>query len=465
MDEWKVPGLAVAVVQNGDVILSEGYGYRDLDEQLPVTSNTLFAIGSSSKSFTVAILGMLVDDGLLDWDEPVQTYLPDFRLMDPVATQQMTPRDLVTHRSGLPRHDLVWYGSGLTRAEMYQRLRYLEPNEEFRAVWQYQNLMYMTAGYLAGQVTGSTWEALVRARIFQPLRMGRSNTSVHDSQMTDDFAYPYAKMGETVHQIDFRNIDEIGPAGSINSSASAMIRYVQLLLQNGKYGEEQLLSEANARQMQTPQMAMSRPIRYQELGHTSYGMGLFITTYRGELLVHHGGNIDGFSALLSFMPHDSVGVIVLTNLSSSPVPTIVTRGIYDRILGLPPVDWSGLTRERLAENEGRERAGAEPVAGTSLSHELIEYAGEYGHPAYGVITITVDGERLRARYRDHSTPLEHFHYDVFELPENPRIPFSGIRVLFRYNKAGTIDQLLVPLEPAIDDILFTRIEESEPEQD
>jgi CubicO group peptidase (beta-lactamase class C family) len=462
MEEWKIPGLAIAVVKDGEVILSKGYGYRDVDEQRPVTARTLFAIGSITKSFTVTLLGMIQDEGKLDWDEQVRHYLPDFQLHDEVATEYMTPRDLVTHRSGLPRHDLLWYGSDLTRRQLYERLRYLEPSREFRAAWQYQNLMFMTAGYLAEQIEGGRWEDLVRRRILEPLGMPRSNFSVNDMQKADDFAYPYHENDGDVRQIDFRNIDEIGPAGSINSSVQEMAHYVQFHIDKGKHGDEQLLSQSNAEQMQMPQMAMQGAIQYDELGHTSYGMGLFVTTYRGRKLVHHGGGIDGFISLLSFMPRERVGMIVLTNMTgNNPAPTLVTRGVYDRVLGLEPVDWVGRTQEQQAKareaEEGADDDGDRRVEGTALSHELAEYAGDYAHPAYGVVEVEVNGEGLVAHFNGESSRLERFHYDVFELPEDPLVPFGGLKVLFRYDKRGEIDQLLVPLESAVDDIVFERV--------
>lgn len=463
MEEWKVPGLAIAVTKDGEVVFSKGFGYRDVDEGRPVTSGTLFAIGSISKSFTVTVLGMLEDEGLLDWDEPVRTYLPDFRLHDEVASEHMTPRDLVTHRSGLPRHDGLWYGSDLTRREMYERLRYLEPNRDFRAVFQYQNLMFMTTGYLAGQLAGNTWEELVRARIFEPLGMTRSNFSVDESQRSDDFAYPYVKVEEDIRQVDFRNLDEIGPAGSINSSVAEMIRYVQFHIERGKHGDEQLLSEGNAVQMQTPQMVIPGGIEYDELGHTSYGMGFFVTTYRGHKLVHHGGGIDGFISLLSFMPRERIGMIVLTNLSgNNPVPTIVTRGVYDRLLGLEPVDWVGRVKEQQAKAEEAEEEGEREerglrVEGTSPSHATADYAGTYEHPGYGRIDVKLAGDQLEGTFNGVSSLLEHFHYDVFQAREDPLNPFSGAKVIFLYNKKGEIDRLLVPLEPNVDDIIFTRV--------
>ncbi len=465
MTEWKVPGLAIAVIKDGQVVLSKGYGYRDVDQKLPVTPRTLFAIGSITKSFTVTALSILADEGKLDWDEPVLTYLSDFRLKDEVATLHMTARDLVTHRSGLPRHDGLWYGGEFGRRQLYDRLRHLEPSRDFRAVFQYQNLMFMTAGLLAGQLSGVSWESLVRARILDPLGMSRSNFSVSESPRSDDFAYPYTRVEEDVRQIGFRNIDEIGPAGSINSSVEEMIRYVQLHMDKGMYNGTRILSEANAEQMQTPQMVIPGAVTYEELGHSSYGLGLIVTTYRGRKLVHHGGGIDGFISLLAFMPSEKLGMIVLTNLSgNNPVPTIVTRGVFDRTLGLEPVDWLGRIKDQQAKADEAEKAGEKQdvkVEGTAPSHALSDYVGQYEHAGYGLLSVELDGEaHLRAEYQDNASRLEHYHYDVFQVAEDPLNPFSGGKLLFLYNLKGEIDRVAVPLEPAVEEIVFTRVAEA-----
>jgi hypothetical protein len=308
-----------------------------------------------------------------------------------------------------------------------------------------------------------TWEELVRRRIFEPLGMSRSNFSVDESQRSDDFAYPYTLIGDDVRQIDFRNIDEVGPAGSINSSVEEMIRYVQFHIDAGKYGDEQLLSENNARQLQTPQMAIQSNIEYDELGHSAYGMGFIVGAYRGHKLVQHGGGIDGFISLLSFIPRERVGMIVLTNLSGdNPVPTIVTRRVIDRLLGLEPVDWAARVREqqakmREAEERAEEEGHAYRVEGTSPSHPLADYVGKYEHPGYGVIRVELEDGALRATFNDGSVALRHFHYDVFEVPEDPLVPLGELKLMFRYDKKGEIDWLLVPFEPSVDDIVFTRV--------
>jgi len=470
MAEWKVPGVAVAAFKNGKVVLAKGYGYRNIEEKLPVTDKTLFAIGSNSKSFTATLLGMLVDDGKIDWDKPVREYLPDFRLYDPFASEQMTPRDLVCHRSGLPRHDALWYASSLTREQLFQRLRYLEPTKSFRTTYQYQNLMFMTAGYLAGQVEDSKWEDLVRARIFSPLDMKRSNFSVEESQRDSDFSYPYEERENKVVRIPFRNIDEIGPAGSINSSVEEMARYIQFHIDQGKVGEEQLLSKANSREMQRPQMVAGGDPPHKELGYSSYGLGLSVTAYRGRKLVQHGGGIDGFISAMAWLPNDKIGVMVLSNFSgNNPVPTLVTRNLFDRLLGLDQVDWVGRTLEQQkkqekAQQESEKKKLAERKEGTKLSHALADYAGSYEHPAYGRIQINAGGTGLQYQYLGISGNLNHYHYDIFEVEKVPGNPLAETKVTFLYDKKGDIDRVTVPLEPSVEDIVFSRVDEESMKQ-
>lgn len=263
---WNVPGLAIAIVKDDEVIYSGGFGHRNIEGNLPVTPNTIFAIGSSTKAFTALGLGILVDDGKLDLDKPVHEYLPDFRLYNRFATEKMTPRDLVTHRSGLPRHDLMWYGSGFTSEEMYKRLRYLQPSKDFRETWQYQNLMYMTAGYLIEQISGNAWEDFTRERIFTPLGMERSNFSVDVSARASDHARPYRLNDEKVpDEIPFRNISEIGPAGSINSSVAEMANWVKLNLSGGQFDDTTVVSSSVLQDMHTPHMVLSSISPHREL--------------------------------------------------------------------------------------------------------------------------------------------------------------------------------------------------------
>ena len=460
LKNWDVPGVAIAVVQDGHVILSKGYGFRNVNKQLPVTPKTLFAIGSSTKSFTVTGLGILVDEGKLDWDKPVREYLPSFHMADEFTTERMTPRDLVTHRSGLPRHDLMWYNSPLSRKEIFDRLRYLEPSKDFRTTFQYQNLMFMTAGYLAGQIADKPWELFTREQVFAPLGMNSSNFSVTDSQKAGDYALPYRKVKEEVKEIPFRNIDQIGPAGSINSNAEDMTKYLLMHMSLGRSGGKQILSQNNDVQMQTPQMVIPGGIRWTEVGHSSYGMGFFITTYRGHKLVHHGGNIDGFSALVTFMPQDKIGMVILTNMNGSVLPTVVSYNVFDRLLGLDQVGWTA----RLKEDEKKQKESADEAKKKGLtakkpnthpSHDLADYAGEFEHPAYGLAKIKFAQDALTVTFNGLSAPLKHFHYDVFETGEDA-LDFPSTKLTFHTNLQGDIDSFSVPFESSVHEIVFTR---------
>jgi CubicO group peptidase (beta-lactamase class C family) len=280
LKDWRVPGVAVVVVQGDKILLLKGYGYRDLEKQLPVTPNTLFAVGSITKSFTVSTLGMEMDEGKVDWDRPVRDYLPAFKMYDPVLTEQMTIRDLITHRSGLPRHDMVWYSSDFSREDIVRRLQYLEPNKPLRTTFQYNNLMFMTAGYIAGLLNGKSWEDTIRERVFAPLGMNGTNFSLKETQGAPDFALPYRKGNDVKAEVKRMPFDEqcldrcaIGPAGEINSNVADMSRYVLFHLNKGKLSNRALLSENNAIQMQTPQMVIQGAPDYKEESETSYGMG------------------------------------------------------------------------------------------------------------------------------------------------------------------------------------------------
>ncbi len=417
---WKTPGVAVAVVKDSEVVFAEGFGFRNQGEKLPVTAETLFAIGSCTKAFTAMAMGILIDEGKLDWDKPVRNYLPTFKMHDMFTSERMTPRDLVCHRSGLPRHDMMWYNSPRTRVEIFDRLQYLEPSKDFRTVWQYQNIMFMTAGYLVGRVSDSDWETFVQQRILNPLNMKNTNFSVRTSQETSNYAKPYHKKQDDINEIPFRNIDSIGPAGSINSNVIDMAQWLMLNLDKGKYAEKPIISEGNLSQIHSPQMVIQETLKYKEFLYGSYGMGWGIGSYRGHLLIDHGGGIDGFSALTSFMPQENIGVVVLSNLDGVPLPSVLTYQIYDRLLGLDLIPWSERFKKDYDEaQEAVEKGKAKAIAArkldTKLSHPLVDYAGYFEHPGYGVVSIKKDGEELKIIINEMTFPLTHYHYDIFEM--------------------------------------------------
>ena len=463
MEDWRVHGVAVGVILDGEVVLAKGFGYRDAEARLPVTEHTTMAIGSNSKSFTVTLMGMLVDQGKLDWDRPVRDYLPDFRLYDDFATNEMTPRDLVTHQSGLPRHDNVWYGRKGTRAEIFAKLRYLEPNASFRSRYQYQNLMFMTAGYLTERISGADWNDLIDDRIFTPLGMDRSNTSVRESPGSGDYSFAYILSEGALTRVPFRQIDEIGPAGSINSNVTEMLAYIQAHIDGGIFEGHRLLSEETSQRMQQPQFAMPGDPEFPELGQASYGLGLRVSSYRGHKMVAHGGGIDGFISSMSWLPRERMGVIVLSNRSGdmNPVPTMVAYNVYDRLLGLDEVDWNDrnlkLRAEQLERAAGTgEEQEAKRVKDTRPSHDLAAYEGRYDHPGYGSMTVRTREGGLEIVYDDFQLEIEHFHYDIFRITSPPNIvPVTGL-VTFVTDAEGAVARVAIPFEPNGADIVFER---------
>jgi CubicO group peptidase (beta-lactamase class C family) len=469
LKDWNAPGAAVAVVQGDKVILLKGYGYRDVERKLPVTPKSLFAIASITKSFTVTDLGMLVDEGKAGWDLPARTLFPGLKLYDPVLTEQISLRDLVTHRSGLPRHDMAWYSSDFSREDLIRRLQFLEPNKPLRSTFQYNNLMFMTAGYIAGLLDGKSWEDSARSRVLEPLGMASTTFSLKTLQASPDYALPYQKGRDLKAELKRMPFEAtcpdtcaLGPAGELNSNAEDLSHYLLFHLNKGKYGGRQLLSESNSTQMQTPQMTIPDTPDYPEFGENSYGMGFFISTYRGHKRIEHGGNLDGFSSIFTFLPGDSIGVVVLTNLDETPLPDIIAFNAIDRLLGAAEIPWSkrlldeevgGKQSEQEAKSKGYEIRRKD----THPSHDLKEYPGNYENPGYGVVNISEEEGGLAVKLNKLAMHMKHFHYDVFEVPYDPQNPFSQQKLQFSSDLNGEISSLSMPLEPHVKDIVFTRM--------
>lgn len=467
LTDWLVPGAAIGIIHNGRVILAEGFGYRDVEKKLPVTPGTIFAIGSTSKAFTTLAMGILVDEGKLEWDRPVKTYLPDFKLYDPYVTGHITPRDLVIHNSGLPRHDMMWYGSKRTRKELYNALQYLEPGKGFRSAFQYQNLMYMTAGYLVGRITGSSWEEVVRKRILHPLGMTGTNFCVKVSQKSGDFALPYGEEDGKIKKIPFySDLANIGPAGSINANVNDMLRWLKLHLHKGKWGDKQVINKATLDQLHTPQVIAGGLLAaffksFKEFSCLTYGMGWFIQHYRGHTFIHHGGNIDGFSAMVGFMPGTKSGIVVLANKNGTFFTYAAAFHVFDRLLGAAPASWSRrmktfLNQARGNRQEKQKAADKFRKKNTSPTHPLKEYAGEFEHPGYGSLFISCTDNILHLEYNKFSSPLKHYHYNTFKIETGLG---KGMKFQFHIDEKGYIHRVSAPLDTSVDKIIFERAPE------
>ncbi|MEE4297172.1 MAG: serine hydrolase [Wenzhouxiangella sp.] len=464
--DFNVPGLGITIVAGGEVVYARGFGYRDLDEALPMNPDTLFAIGSTTKAMTTAVLGMLTDEGLFNWDEPVRTYLPAFAVADPSLSQRITPRDMVTHRTGMPRHDLSWYNNNEgTRAELFDRLEHLELTADLRQRFQYNNLMYVTAGYLTEQLTDSTWEAAVRTRLFEPLGMRRSNFSVSDSLSDANHAKPYREVDDELEEIPFRSIDLIGPAGSVNSSVNEMARWLLFNLEGGVIDGQRLIQRATLEDLHSAQIAVPSSQTRDGIVPVGYAMGWFVNVYNGHRMLSHGGGIDGFITSVMLFPEDGLGIVAFTN-SASSLGNLVARAAADRILGLDRQDRIGQAlaqreRARAIQDEAEERRDAQRVEGTTPSHALAEYPGLYSHPGYGELTIArADSDSasgLTVTYNGIEAPLQHWHYNVWSGAETVGDKtFENMKFAFRSNFEGVIDSIVVPMEPTASPIEFEK---------
>ena len=462
MKEWNVPGVAIAVVRDSQVVLTKGYGWANVEGKQRVDAGTLFAIGSSSKAFTATGVMQLVDEGKVDLDEPVITYVPNLRLYNDELTNNLTVRDLLCHRSGLPRHDVAWYGSGSTREELIAKMAYLEPNAQLRETWQYQNFMFMAAGYLIEQVTGQSWEAYTQKHLFDPLQMSNSNFSVIDLQKTANRAWPYQEEEGEVKVMEYRNIDAIGPAGSINSNATEMANWLILQLNEGRFQGKQVISGTSLHETHKPQMVMPGDMTTDEIFYSSYGLGWMITSYRGHLRVEHGGNIDGFSASVCVMPRDGIGIVVLTNMNGTALTGVIRNYIVDKMLDLEVHDWNTeLLEQRNKAREASLLATEEEedlarVNGTAPSHAPADYVGLYRHPGYGQIEVRQkdDGSLEIGLNELGFSDLVHYHYDVFKVES----AFGQLKFQFAYDLRGKISQLSSRLEPSLDaPIVFEKL--------
>ena len=461
LKDWNVPGIGIGIVVKDKLAFAKGYGYRDFGKKLPFTPTTTQPIASNTKLFTAVTAGLLVDEGKLDWDKPVRTWLPSFKLQDPAATL-LTPRDLVCHRSGMPRHDMVWYNNpDLTRAQLVERLQYLEPSAQLREKFQYNNLMFLTAGYLVEQITGGTWEQAVQRRILEPTGMSHTLFTDADAQKTSDYAHPYREDHDKLSDIPFREVANMGPAGSITSSVNDMSRWLLLQLNHGKVGDKQLISPATLEQLHTPQMTLGVLPEEPEMSPAAYAMGWDVDAYRGHLRLEHGGGIDGFVSMVTLLPNDNLGIVVLTN-AETPLAEILTLHAMDRLLKAGTRDWNAERLARHAKSKAADREGEKKKAGvrksgTRPAHALTEYVGEYSHPGYGVLKIEKSGDHLRATYNHLVTELEHWHYEVWNGLKNEKDPvFEDMKYTFQTDLNGTVTSLSVPFEPRVKEAVFIR---------
>ncbi|MFN3841292.1 MAG: serine hydrolase [Cyclobacteriaceae bacterium] len=469
--KWHAAGFAVAIVEKNKIIYAKGFGYRDYEKKLPVTPNTQFAIGSSSKAFTCGLLGILRQEKKLTFDDSPIKYIPELRFNKPEMNSLITIKDIMTHRTGLPRHDYSWYLFPThSRDSLLMRIEHQPPFAAVREKWYYNNFMFLTQGVIAERITGKSWEENIREYFFKPLQMNQSTTVIDGLRKGAEAAIGYQVKNKTqIIKIDYYDIAAMGPAGSINSSVNEMANWLITWINGGKFQGKEILPESYVKEAIGSQMIINSDPpdpEFPDIHMGNYGYGWFTSSYKGHYRVEHGGNIDGFSANVSFFPTDSIGIVVLVNQNGSVLPSLIRNTISDKLLNVKPTDWNKVYTKRVEDAE-KQQASAKAAMhssqkkNTKPSHVLYDYTGSYHHPGYGKFEVTVERDSLFAKTPLQKLWLKHYHYDIF-LPyeiENGKIDTTSqanLHFNFRTNETGDISSLTAKLEPATDPIEFKR---------
>jgi CubicO group peptidase (beta-lactamase class C family) len=465
LKDWNAPGVAVGVVVGDKLVFAKGYGYRDYGKKLPFTPTTLCQIASNTKLFTAVAAGLLVDEGKLTWDKPVRDSVPTIRFYNDELNETVTLRDMLSHRTGITRHDTIWYQSDDTRRELFEKLRYLEPQEPLRQTFLYNNLMYAGVGYIIELQSGRVWEDFVRERILEPLGMGSTVYSVAEMLKQSDHGVPYTEKRDTFELYEIPYYEDIGgvaPCGAIISNIQDMSHWLIALMNDGRYEGRQVLPPDVLKATLEPAVSLPNTAAetrgYWEVLNAAYGMGRETASYRGHLLTFHGGDLPGFHSQVSFMPRERIGVIVFVigNHCASLYNT-VSYDVYERLLGLDLTPWSRRILDirlkgKKAGTEARAKAGRDRVPDTRPSHPLADFAGVYEHPAYGLLKVEVKDGGLQLDFHKIDLPLSHFHYDRFDTPDDER--YGRFALNFSTNPQGDVDKVVISLDEA--EVAFTR---------
>lgn len=454
MKSWQIPGAAVAIVKGDDVLYAKGYGVRDMGKEQPVTTDTLFAIASCTKAFTATSVALLVEEGKMAWDDPVRKHIEFFRLADPLAERDVTIRDLLCHRTGLSRHDMLWIGTNWGEEELLRHIGHARLSQPFRSAFQYNNIMYIAAGHAVGKATKGKWEHVVEDRIFKPLGMTTATTDLSRAAISPNHARPHRRNEEGKPEpLEWRH-RTISAAGSIHASVSEMTRWVRFQLGDGALAGTRLLQSNTLKEMHTPQIVLRldtvQRIAYPDTKFLSYGLGWFIHDHKGRLMYSHTGGLEGFRARVVLVPEEKLGIIFLMNSgvgsSYASAHFVVTNQILDMLWRQAGRDWNAYFLAEWAKMDQSDKAELKrriqsPFQGTKPSHPLQAYAGMYEDPTYGQVQVAVKHDTLVLEWGRFRTELKHVHFDTFIAKERtPQEvnPLESQQVVFQLDASGVI---------------------------
>ena len=456
IDQLKGPGMAIGIVKDGKVVFTKGYGVRELGKPEPVDENTLFAIASNSKAFTTASLAILVDEKKIAWEDKVTKYLPEFRMYDPWVTNEVTIRDLVTHRVGLDTFsgDLLWYEATYPAEEILRRQQYLKPVSSFRSRYGYQNLMFIAAGEVIEKVSGKPWSEFVKERILDPLGMNRTTASI--KTLPDNAAMPHNESGGSLRVLHRGNVDGAAAAAGLNSSVADLTKWIRLQLGRGTIDGKQIFNPQRSWEMWQPYLAQQlseATVKNSPTRHFSgVGMGWFVYDYQGRKIINHSGGLDGMLSYTVLIPEENLGFVVLSNSESSGFSVMMNK-IQDVFLNAPKRDYLAeaierQTRTKASQADAVKKADAARVANTKPTLDLPKYAGTYSSPMYGDVTVAIEDGKPVMRFGpapNFVADLVHWHYDTFEIKWRPSVAYNFPRgfVTFTIDKNGAADELKI----------------------
>lgn len=464
MKGWNIPGMAIGIVQGDQLVYAKGFGYRNLEQQLKVDTATLFPIASNSKLFTATVATEMALEGKLDLDKPVRNYLPELLFSTDELNAKASLRDLLSHRTGLPRYDAFWVYNNIKRDSLLKLVTHMQPQLTLREGYIYNNVMYATAGIALEKVGGASWETLVRQRLFAPLQMKASCFLPEEMTAYGNCATSYFQPDSTGKHYPVTHLAQslaLGPAGTIKSTVGDMSHWMMAQLNKGMYKGVQAIPAAAIEETVKPQSIAEKSTRFPELSNALYCLGRTIQTYKGRKLVMHTGSIDGFYSCLVFLPDEKIGVFMVHNaIDAGSLRGVMGLPVLDIVTGSSRTPWSARYREdyvkaKVAEKKNKAATAANQKKGTAPSHPLADYAGEFEHPVYGSLTVSTAGDQLALQFRSLTFDLHHYHYDQFHTDETysdkPDFEFE-----FRTGEKGNISgvEMNVPGEPG--PVLFTR---------
>ena len=470
---YNVPSIALSVYRDGETFFCCD-GFADTENQTLATPDTVYPIASTSKSFAATALCILADEGKLKLDDKIRQHFPDFALQSEALAGELTIRDALTHRTGLPRHDMMWMIlEETTIADVVRRLRYLPSAFPLRTRMQYQNHMFVLASLLVEKITGMSWYAFIREKILDPLGMNSTFPLAGDyrDKGLPTEAKPYADRGDGLKRIPYLPSDHVAGAGCISSSVRDMDKWARLHLNKGELDGKRIFSEDMAKQMHSPQTIikagefMPPDFEFGEIDFLNYGMGWFVECYRGHKLVHHGGTVNGFESLVGFLPNDDLAFTVLTNLDGNMAPSALGYIICDLALGLGEIDWGKRWLDAMNALLGQMKQGKEAVdeklkGATPLPRAAGDYVGTYEHPGYGKVAVEVNDGVFTVQFGPDRLELRHLCHEQFYLSYGDGRVWLPVK--FDYDMDGAINKVMILLESLTGWIEFNKEEEKQP---